>query len=294
MPEVLPANIIAGLPEMTFRGLDPVHCSLVDTDFGHDQAERPYPYVDVAGHDNTGRRSSVIAVRLYFVNTLGKPDVFPATWEDWRAALFDGSAGDLVHPLLGTIKARVMVGKAPLVATVRSGIVVDVTFTETRDDPTDAIEFAGLSLEVLAERVAEECEALGIEYPTGEGDSDLFEDVAALEGAWASLSMSANGLVNQTLGKLDNVFGAMESLTDPTTWPAYDAVVSLYAGILQQARRAERLSPRPTAKVTLQNPDTLDAIAARYGNTDAEIMGLNPALVRSPSVPKGAVVTYYK
>src|SRR6516225_3627286 len=78
--------------------------------------------------------------KLYFHNTLEK-DLYPLTWESWKQALFDGSSGDLIHPDLGTIRARVLKGSVRLVAESRAGVTVEVTFTETVDDPDKINEF---------------------------------------------------------------------------------------------------------------------------------------------------------
>src|SRR5262245_51552162 len=89
------ANVIGQLPELTWRGLDPVPVEDASYDFSHDQAERRYPYVDGAGHDHTGRGPIRFTARLLFHNTL-QADLYPHTWEEWRAALFDGASGELV------------------------------------------------------------------------------------------------------------------------------------------------------------------------------------------------------
>ncbi len=293
MAEVTQANVIAGLPEFTFRGLTPIPCASVETDGGHTQVPLAYPYLDVEGHDNTGRNARTFRVKLYFVNTV-LPNAFPGLWNDWKDALADGTAGDCVHPIYGPLRARVLAESTPLIASVRAGIVVDVTFTETRDDPTATLEAAPIDLDIAADVATEECEAVGIEYPTGEGENTLGEDLDALSGAITSASMTVNGIANQVTGKLDNMFDQVEALTDPETWTAYDALATVYAGVLSLGKRIERLSPRATAKLVLQNADSLDAIAARVGNSDQEIMALNPALVRAPTVPKGATVIYYK
>lgn len=293
MAEVTQANVIAGLPEFTFRGLTPIPCATIDTPFGHTQVARPYPYIDVEGHDNTGRNACTFTVKLYFVNTV-LPNAFPGLWNDWKAALFDGSSDDCVHPVLGAMRARVMSGTIPLVATIRGGIVVDVTFTETRDDPTAVLGAAPIDLEIAADVATEEAEAVGITYPTGEGENTLSEDVGAVLGAISSATMSVNGLANQVVGKLDSMFEAVEALTDPSSFPAYDALATVYAGMLGIGKRIAKLSPRETATLVTQHQDTLDAIATRTGNTDADLMNLNPSLLRLPTVPKGATVTYYK
>lgn len=293
MAEVTQANIIAGLPEFGFRGLTPIPCASVETDGGHTQVPLAYPYIDVEGHDNTGRNARTFRVKLYFVNTV-LPNAFPGLWNDWKEALADGSAGDCVHPIYGPMRARVLTETTPLIASVRSGIVVDVTFTETRDDPTQALESAPIDLEIAADVAVEECDAVGIEYPTGEGEPSLGDDLAALSGAITSASMTVNGIANQVVGKLGAMFDQVEALTDPESWPAYDALATVYAGVLQIGKRVERLSPRATARLVLQNADSLDAIATRVRNSDQEIMALNPALVRAPVVPKGTTVIYYK
>lgn len=291
--EVTQANIIAGLPEFTFRGLTPIPCATIETDTSHTQAPRPYPYVDVEGHDHTGRNARQFRVKLYFVNTV-IPNAFPGLWNDWQIALDDGSSDDCIHPVYGTMRARVLQHSVPLVATVRGGIVVDVSFTETRDDPTATLETAPIDLQIAADVATEECEALGITYPTGEGENTLGEDLDALNGAITSGAMTVGGIANQVGGKVDSMFEDVEDVVNPESWPAYDALATVYANLLIIDKHAKKFDSREIAVVVLQTEDTIDAVATRFGNVDADIMKLNPALVRNPTIPKGTSVSYYK
>ncbi|MBM3541667.1 MAG: hypothetical protein FJX51_06445, partial [Alphaproteobacteria bacterium] len=127
------ANAIQALPRLTWRGLyAPYEDASVD--FGHRLAPREYYDIPAAGHDHTGRLPHKVNGLLYFVNGVeGYNEAFPKNWNKWRAALFDGSSGDLDHPVLGKFRARFEGGSLQVVSRVTAGIIVRASWTETND-----------------------------------------------------------------------------------------------------------------------------------------------------------------
>src|SRR5580693_4719617 len=132
------ANIITSLPVLSWKGLVAPPYDIVTFDFENRLAPRSIPYVDGTVHDDLGREAFPMTARLYFCNGLegGPPGVrlFPEYWNQWADKL-DGTPGDLVHPILGRLRARVRGAKGELRATVRSGVIVDITWTETLENP---------------------------------------------------------------------------------------------------------------------------------------------------------------
>lgn len=285
------SDVILSLPLLRWRGL-PAHCESAPLHGQHDQAERRVPYRDGAGHDHTGRAPYTTQVRLWFVETIGSYGDLPA----WLEAVEDGSSGELLHPLRGKFQARVLTWDIDLNASNRGGVPMDVTFTETVDDYDDikALGTLDISPSDVAEAAEQACDALGIEYPDGQNETSITEGLDAIEGGITSAGLSVGGKINQVSGAINSMISTVEDLDDPMAWPALDSLMLLQSTLADLGRKAEKLAPRPTATKRTQNDTTIDAIASSVGNTTAEIMGLNLALLRSPTVPKGSTFTYYK
>ena len=296
MPTATPERVIQGLPYLRWRGLA-AHAELADFDFSHAQARRGYPLVNGFAHDHMGLDSLPIKARLFFLNTVEK-NAFPAGWELWRDALFDGSSGDLDHPVLGPLRARVMSGSVSVRAQQTAGVVVDVSWETTNDDIDDATFFEGATVSVIsaAQAATAACEALGIEYPDGEGDGlSLFDAVNAIESAVFSAQLSTSGLINKTTGKVEQMIEAAERLTDPQSWVAITNLQTVWTRLndvkLKVVERAA--GARPTKTVVLMSDTALDAFATEKGNSMADIASLNPSALAKPIVPKGSTLTYY-
>src|SRR5580658_10043969 len=107
-------TITRDLPALKWRGMLAPGYDVIPFKWRNRLAPRKYYGVDGDAHDPTGRDSFAgLSARLYFVNTLvpqlsgGLGRLFPNYWETWRDQLMDGAAGDLEHPVLGPIRARV-------------------------------------------------------------------------------------------------------------------------------------------------------------------------------------------
>jgi len=295
MANVSGANVIAALPILTWRGLDAPDYSLVGCEFQHEQAERRIPYIDGAIHDNTGRMPFQFMARIFFINTTGDGTVFPGFWNQWRDALLDSSAGDLVHPLLGPVRARVLNGKFDVRAEIRSGIIIDVTWVETLDDPAGPQGLVPQKLDVvtLARAADKAMAARGVPYPTGESTSSLFDLINQIKGAIFSAKLSILGAFNKVFGVIESILDIFRTRDDPLDYPAVDALNALYASSLDLRSQLEATVARPTAQATISVDTTLEAFARSVGNTLSEVMGLNLQALRSPIVRRGTTLTYY-
>ncbi len=287
------ADVLAALPLLTWRGLS-APCLLAPFDFSHSQAERRYPYVDGAGHDHTGMDPLKFSARLAFIETV-EAGSFTGRWPAWREALFDGSSGDLEHPLLGTIRARVLQGHVDLKAESRAGIFVDVTFSSTLDDPSlpAAITGADFALDTVVAAASSAAAHFGISYPDGEATTTLAGAFKALKGAIFGATLTLNAAIGQVLGNVDTMISAAEALDDPLAWPAVDLLTQLYAGLVDLKQRAERIVARAVGSLVVTGPTTLDAFATAQGNTLSEVMGLNLQALRAPLVTKGTRLYFY-
>jgi len=84
------------------------------------------------------------------------------------------------------------------------------------------------------------------------------------------------------------------SLDDALLSPSHDALVGLWSAYKSLDATTKKVKPRPTASVVVTSNTTLDQFATDTGNSLADIMSLNVAALRSPTVKAGATLTYYK
>jgi len=301
-------DIIADLPILKWRGLEAPPYEFVSFEFDNELSPRQVPYVDGEIHDFTGRRSFPMTARLFFLNTLGQQErMFPDYWEEWRSNL-DGEAGELVHPVLGPLRARVKNAKGEIRATTRAGIIVDVTWIETNEDVGEILFGATLFADPSSFAAQSDInwEFKGRTYPpallpfmnqfntTG---IDITEP--SLLGAYLqirSILFAADLVALNALRKLQGIvsdmIGTVELLTDPTEWATFDTLLTFWDLLGTQAERISRAA-RSTARKVLRFDTTLDAFAAEVKNELKEVMALNLFALRSPIVTRGTTLTYF-
>lgn len=308
-------DIIGQLPDLIWRGRLKAPADTGSFEVRQRQAPRGYPYVDGEGHDNTGREAIPVPATLYFLDSLMDDPI--AGWNAWLQELLDGRPGDLQHPILGPLRARVLTFRANVSARVRNGFAVDVTWTETLDDPT-AARFVGLisdteggGLGAVATAADQAALELGISFPGGLGPGgainlgvlpklptgapvlSLSEALAVLTGAVFATQAALQAYANQVLGFTALMIDAAEKLDDPRAWAGIDLLQRVWLGVQEIALGTQRLVPRPTARRRLQLDTTLERFAGEVGNTISDVAQLNPFALRVQIVPKGSTLTYY-
>jgi len=290
----LSVDAIKKLPLLTWRGLN-APCETAPFDGAHEQAPRAYPYVNGEGHDWTGRRSYVAHARLHFVESV-EEGAFTSLWPRWRAALEDGTAASLTHPVLGTFNARVMTWSGDLNAHNRGGIVVDVVWCESLIDPTrqDEFQVEPFALDVLAAAAEAAASEYGITWPTGRRETSLLDAIKQIQGSLFSASLTLSGYVSQVMGVVGDMVDAVDAVTDPTSWPAYDNLVHVWSQLGAIKRKAEsRFGGRSTRMRKVAVASTLDALSRETGTSVADLIALNPAAAAGPLVPAGTTIVYY-
>lgn len=289
-----PMSVILGLPRMKFAGLVSPEYDIASFDFDNGVTERHYPYIARDGHDETGRKSHSGSFKLYFLNSLELKS-FPEKWDEWKSVLLDGSAWPMIHPLLGALDVRVLSGSVTLEAKTTAGIIVEFKWAETMSDPTkDAIDdVTSVSVSALAAAASSAASTIEIPWPNEEAVTDVFDVISWVESSAYSMELTASGIVNQALGKINSAIDFVESLKDHTLAPQKDAFVALYLGIVDAAESAGANKSRATATKTAASDTTLDTLARDTGNSMSDIMTLNPELMGSPIVKAGSVYRYY-
>lgn len=298
MAEVTPQSILFGLPALEWRGLEAPPYDTAPISVTHNQSPRKFPYIDGAGHDHTGRDPIRMTVRLFFINTLdltaGIP-LFPDLFELWKDALLDGSSGDLRHPILGPVRARVMTFDVNLDANVSlAGATVTVNWEDTIDNPAEQSDFEPLENNVtaLAEAADNAMSALGIDFPDG-GPSNLANLLQQLEGFIFSAQLSVSGLINQAQGVVEQLVDTIGRRDDALDYPALDNLTLLHSALTDASLSIGSQRSRGTTTTTFPFATTLPTVGGEVGNTTEELMSLNLALLRSPSIPPNTPITVY-
>lgn len=288
-------QVTHGLPRLTFRGIEAPPYNTAGFNFSHDQAEKKFPFVNGAAHEHVGLNPLELPVTMFFHNNLGA-GLFPELWDEWRDALFDGSPGEIVHPLAGTRLVVVRGGNVALTARITAGVTVQVTFSTTILDPAKAQEEAPTSVNVIGELGAaadEQLEAFDIPFP----DGYVATSFTAMMNQITSFSMLIDLEIIGVIGRAQQVITVLLGLIDTLDRThahhvVIDALVELWGG-LQDLSASIVATARATGGVVLNFETTLDQFARDHGNELEDIIGLNPSALLTPSVPKGTMLRFY-
>lgn len=323
-----PANIKSEMPPLRWRTLE-VPCLSANITGQLVQAPRPYPYLDVDAHEGVRRASEIIEADLCFLNTV-QANAFPDLFRQFYAAVVDKSAGDMVHPARGFLRARVLDYSIPFTAQDRAGLIMRVRWAETRADastspaeidvPPDAKDVCRDSdVAVLAVRALyptnEDApvgtdptitakgdafaasydaafDSISLNYPVNEAPTDFLSLYNAVLGDVQSGLISLSGRWNRAAGVVEEVVDAVELIQDPLLWPATLVLREAWRAIDELATSYGE-QDRPIGKYTAKRDMPLDEVAAAVGARIDDILSLNPAAAMSPWISEGAVVRYY-
>lgn len=323
-----PANIKSEMPNLRWRTIE-VPCVSAPIDGALVQAPRPYPYLDVDAHEGVRVASETIDAELIFLNTV-QENSFPDLFRQFYAAVRDKSAGDLVHPARGFLRAKVLTYRINYTAQERAGCTMSVRWAETRADastspaeidvPPDAKDVCRDSdVAVLAVRAlyptSEDApvgtdpaitaagdvfaasydaafDSISLNYPVNEAPTDFLSLYNAVLGDVQSGLISLSGRWNRAAGVVAEVVDAVELIQDPLLWPATLVLREAWRAIDELAASYGE-QDRPIGRYTAKHDMPLDEVAAAVGARIDDILSLNPAAAMSPWISEGAVVRYY-
>lgn len=321
-----PANIKSEMPLLSWRGIIDIPCKYANVAMSHVQAARPYPYKDVDGNEPVRRASDIVTAELLFLNTLAD-DLYPDKYRVFIQAIRDKKPGYLDHPAHGVMWAVVTSANLTYTAEERAGVTLAVTWKEIREDadtdpveidvPPDAKEVAQIAdvqyasvraiypiiddgsvePEILAigqrlEAVYEDAFAPAqLQYPTIQPDT-FFDLVNAAFGDVQQEFIAISGKFNQAAIVVERIADAVETIQDPTLWPALLELRELHRAIVSLVELYAQ-GERPTSKYTATREMPLDEVADLLGKKVDDLIQLNPTLLSAPFVAKGQTVTYY-
>ena len=291
-----PHVAIQGLPLLKWRGLDAPPYTTASFRIRHIQAPREYNRINGSGHDHTGRDAIPMSFQLWFVNGLNnRYDLFPDLWEDWFAALDDGSPGELVHPLLGPIDARVEDFDCSLESKTTAGVICTVNFTDTVLDPTElrVVNLPFFSIGEVAAAFAGEVADTNLNFPDGETPQDLLAVIGQIEGFAFSITNSITGLINKAKGIIERGISLIEQANDHILYGGLQLLQQLWVAVDDIAKNHGVLINQSVGSALSDVDTTLAQLARERDNTVEELMQLNVELLASPVIPAGSTVRFF-
>ena len=292
-----PWNAITDLPPMTFRGLTAPPYDMANFSGSFSLAEKRYPYIDGALYDNVGRDPIPMQFQLYFLNTLGE-ELFPDLFEKWvNGVILNGSAAELEHPILGPINAMPKSWSVELSAQATSGLVMNVTFVESIENPDNAtssiINIEAVDVRDAAKAADADYSKLNLKWPDGARTTSLSNLVGQVEGFIFSNTLTAAGMIHQAVGFVGDLINIVDLKPTNANWALRNNLLATWNGLKEMGDKLSLGSERTVGERTYDISVSLDSVASEVGNTVGEIMTLNTALVGSPMVPAGTTIRYF-
>ena len=289
-------STVGELPKMTWRGLAAPPYSEASFSGSFSLAERRYPYIDGASHENVGRDPMPMGFRLLFLNNLGK-DLFPNLFQEWfNAVAIDKTPGKLRHPVYGLVWAMVKNWNVDVSADRTSGAILEVSFIESNPDiglGTESLDVSIGNLRATAEAVDRDYRALEIPWPSGTSETSLLDIVKKIDSMAQMTRDTLEGYIEQSLGTVEAVIDSVESVGTNAKWALGGNVISFWNSLKDLAESAG-IETRVIGNYAITQDSSFDRVSRETGNTVGELIGLNDSLLGSPKIPAGSVVRYYR
>lgn len=278
-------------------------CGNVSWTIEQQHAVHTYPDRDAGYVESTGRNPAVFTFTAIFrrgvVGPGGGRAAFPEDFRRFQAACADRTAGQLVHPLLGTLKVKCQRASVQIDPSRRDGADVEVSFIEATDREDELAALLGQQSTIgsaydAARSFDGAYGALQPEPPPLEDSlkPSLLDSLKQVTGALAQARLS----VGNAIAKIDGMASAVSDLTDqvvaldnPKNYPAIAALEKLYGALARMSQEAQRRA-RPVRPVTLGRAMSLAECSATYGTPVTDLCRLNPLLASRTVLPAGSTV----
>ncbi len=291
-------DALVKLPTIAWRGISfPIanlRTSFAQRIVQHEKPDRPG-----AKLESTDRKAIVTSCTAIFDNGLvfdtsanTSQPLFPDVHREFMLACLDKTTDDLLHPIIGTIRAKCASFESTIEAGRRGGAHVQVSWIEHTDDSVSLgtpspLSFAAVSASDLDTEIAK--------FPTVGGNlntsfTKLLFQIQAASDTVSLIEKRGAAIIPGVLRTLKQTDDALVALGSATTHLARELIVQLTGALLAYQQSA---TVKATVKTFVTRVDTtFGAIAAELNVPVQILVSLNPSLVSSPRIPRGTSVRY--
>lgn len=304
-------DLFGYLLPLTWKGLE-IPVSNLRTTLRQDIAKHEIPDVDGNFLEGMGRASLEHHATAHFRNAIA-PALYPALFRQFLVKAAVGTDGELQHPELGRMQAKLHLADVKWDAKVRDGADVEVSWLEqfgldlSALDPNAtyaidarlAYQSALSDMQQYVKSLAGKSAAFRAELDAlkkKDGQINLDELAARLTAVPDMVTVAtyrARGLVDATLYRVHNLVEAVERAGLGAREVSYKAIKER---IEQAGRAMVKDSPDAARNIAVFETFadmTVAALAQTLSVKVNDLVLLNPRIVERPIVPRGTKVRYY-
>lgn len=300
-------NILEQLPDPSWRGISFPITGIRDYGFAQQQAQHRFVFRDQQLIESIGRENPTLRFQIPFRENLrasGWVNLFTVVYPQFFAACQDRTAGDLLDPVHGAIRAKCVSLQESLDVTKRDGVDVIAEFVFAPEDETSvSSDFANLASSIqglqasavqfgadAAELSREQLDLIrSLNQPSQRADSTVLD---AARSAATSVQQTKNKL-RATLGRasfqMEQTRKEVEQARDPEL-ELLRRDTTRFVVASKQLRRTATDPNRPYEVVRAHQEMTKMAFATFKKITVDELIEFNQDLIDMLTIPAGHLV----
>jgi hypothetical protein len=243
--------------------------------------------------EGTGTTNLTFRYSIPFREGVGKiggayKELYSKVFTSFFSACADRTEGPLIDPEFGELNAKFERMTGSMSPLQRDGSDVEVEFVHA-PEIADELPQALISIVSTVDAAAQLALILP-DIPDPDIGLDILQIIGQIQGQADLFVSRLDGVV----AKLEAVEAQLVELADPTEWRAIKDVRALDGRVRDLAVRAATRPGRELVNFVTSAPQTIAGVAASTGMSPKELLDLNPALARSPTVPPSTTIKYYK
>ncbi len=281
--------------------------TVVKMSLAHDLVEHKYWGLDGARVEATGLAPMRFTASIPFINGIvpGRGErwsvLYPNGMREFLAAFADKKTGFFQHPEFGLIPCKPERLEFTLSGDHRGGMECEASWIETLEDddvanligetPIQDIELAALDLDASDA----DLKALAPDLPEYKGTlADLARGIQAIADTATILEMTTMGKLDSLVYRAENIGDSVDRAKSALTWQATNSLERIKAHALKLRENLLKDESRDIALYFVPGDTTLAGLLPQLAGAKlGDVIKLNPELMRSAIVPKGATVRYY-
>lgn len=298
-------DVFAATELASFRGAEFV-CGPLSWSFDQQHAVHTYPDRDAGYVESTGRNPAIFSFVAIFrrgvVGPGGGRDAYPTNFQRLQGACADRTAGELVHPLIGTLKAKCQRFDVQADPNRRDGVDVNVSFIEATDREDELVDLLGqtsaLGSAYDGARSFDSAYSGLVPAPPELPDSlkpSLLDSIKQLSGALAQVRLGVGNMISQVEGyasAINDLTDQVIALDNPKNYPAIQALEKVFAAVLRLGQEAQKRT-RPVRPVLLPRAMSVAEAAGAYATPIGEFCRLNPLAATRDLLPANFLAVVY-